>query len=95
MLGVVVFTIVIGVAITQLKRETAFNPTEQYDVWHDRAAFHFLIEENEIGRYLETVQAQVTPGGHFILGTFSERGPSKCSGIPIKPYSEGEMIAMR
>jgi hypothetical protein len=53
-------------------------------VWHDRVAFHFLIEENEIGRYLETVQAQVTPGGHFILGTFSERAPSKCSGIQVK-----------
>ena len=68
-----------------------FVPTEQYDFWHDRAAFHFLTEENEISNYLEIAQKNINPKGILVIGTFSEQGPKKCSGIEIKQYSETSM----
>lgn len=68
-----------------------FVPTEQYDFWHDRAAFHFMTEENEISNYLETAQKSINPKGILVIGTFSEQGPKKCSGIEIKQYSETSM----
>ena len=69
----------------------SFEPIEKYDFWHDRAAFHFLTEEKEIEAYLDTVQKNLTPNGILIIGTFSENGPKKCSGIDIKQYSEETM----
>jgi len=70
---------------------TQFTPTTTYDFWHDRAAFHFLTGDEEITRYINTVQQYLSPHGVFVLGTFSEQGPKKCSGIEIKQYSEDEM----
>lgn len=68
-----------------------FKPTEKYDFWHDRAAFHFLTNENEISNYIETAQQSIHPMGILVIGTFSEQGPTKCSGIEIKQYSETTM----
>jgi SAM-dependent methyltransferase len=68
-----------------------FEPPETYDFWHDRAAFHFLTEEDEISKYLETAQQNINPTGILVIGTFSEQGPKKCSGIEIKQYSERTM----
>lgn len=68
-----------------------FKPTEKYDFWHDRAAFHFLTDEQEISNYLQTAQESINPTGVLIIGTFSEHGPKKCSGIEIKQYSETTM----
>ena len=68
-----------------------FEPKEQYDFWHDRAVFHFLTQENEISNYLKSTQKGIKPTGVLILGTFSEQGPTKCSGIEIKQYSESSM----
>lgn len=65
-----------------------FKPTEKYDFWHDRATFHFLTQENEIESYIDTVQQSIRPTGVLVIGTFSENGPKKCSGIEIKQYSE-------
>ena len=70
-----------------------FEPTEKYDFWHDRAAFHFLTEEKEIEGYLNTVQKSVKNKGILVMGTFSENGPKKCSGIEIRQYSESSMTA--
>ena len=69
----------------------SFRPTEKYDFWHDRAAFHFLTQEQEIDNYLDTVQKCIQPTGILVIGTFSEQGPKKCSGIEIKQYSETTM----
>ena len=63
-----------------------FKPTTQYDVWHDRAAFHFLTSQEQINKYLEIVKNVVS--GYLIIGTFSENGPLKCSGLEIKQYSK-------
>ncbi|KJF44800.1 SAM-dependent methyltransferase [Draconibacterium sediminis] len=71
-----------------------FQPTETYDFWHDRAAFHFLTEKQEISNYVDTISSYVKPGGYLVLGTFSEQGPTKCSGIEIKQYSENTMTSL-
>ncbi len=68
-----------------------FIPAEKYDFWHDRAAFHFLTREEEIVYYINTVQQNIKPTGILVIGTFSEQGPKKCSGIEIKQYSETSM----
>jgi ubiquinone/menaquinone biosynthesis C-methylase UbiE len=68
-----------------------FEATEKYDFWHDRAAFHFLTEESDITNYLETAQRSISENGILVLGTFSEIGPKKCSGIEIKQYSKETM----
>lgn len=68
-----------------------FQPTEKYDFWHDRAAFHFLTDEQDISNYLDTAQKSIKPTGVLVIGTFSEQGPKKCSGIEIKQYSENSM----
>lgn len=64
-----------------------FTPQVKFDLWHDRAVFHFLTEEDEIEQYVKTANKYIVPGGHLIIGTFSEKGPTKCSGIQIKQYS--------
>lgn len=68
-----------------------FKPTETYDFWHDRAAFHFLTEEADIKNYIETAEQHISAKGILVMGTFSEQGPKKCSGIDIKQYSETTM----
>jgi len=74
--------------------EADCNPPGQYDLWHDRAAFHFLTEENEIKNYVNTITKCIKPGGHLIIATFSKRGPLKCSGLAIKQYSELSMTSL-
>ncbi|MFP5471219.1 MAG: class I SAM-dependent methyltransferase [Bacteroidia bacterium] len=68
-----------------------FQPTEHYDFWHDRAAFHFLTDEQDISNYLKIAHQFIKPSGILVIGTFSEQGPKKCSGIDIKQYSEISM----
>ncbi|CAM4049358.1 class I SAM-dependent methyltransferase [Gillisia hiemivivida] len=70
---------------------TDFKPSISYDIWHDRAAFHFLTSSEDIRKYLDTMESAITPNGYLILGTFSENGPTKCSGIEIKQYSIEEL----
>jgi len=69
-----------------------FHPHRRYDFWHDRAVFHFLTDDAHISKYIKLVNNFVEPGGYFFLGTFSEKGPLKCSGLEIKQYSEGSMV---
>lgn len=63
-----------------------FQPDTQYDVWHDRATFHFLTEAEQVQQYVELTRTYV--GKYLTIGTFSDSGPLKCSGLPIKQYSE-------
>jgi 2-polyprenyl-3-methyl-5-hydroxy-6-metoxy-1,4-benzoquinol methylase len=72
----------------------AFAPQKTYDLWHDRAAFHFLREEKDIKNYIQAVNSGVKPGGYLIIGTFGPAGPLKCSGIEIKQYSQEEITAL-
>ena len=70
---------------------TDFQPEIQFDFWHDRAAFHFLTTEERIEKYVHLASTFIKKEGYLILGTFSEEGPQKCSGLDIKQYSETSM----
>ena len=67
-----------------------FNPSDKYDIWHDRAVFHFLTEDSDIEKYKSLVHLNVKKNGHFILATFADTGPDKCSGLFVSKYSEKE-----
>ncbi len=68
-----------------------FVPTKKYDLWHDRAAFHFLNQKHEIEKYAQTVQDSLCESGQLIIGTFSKSGPLKCSGIEITQYNPEDL----
>jgi 2-polyprenyl-3-methyl-5-hydroxy-6-metoxy-1,4-benzoquinol methylase len=68
-----------------------FKPKEKYDFWHDRAAFHFFTDQKDVSNYIKIIKKNISKDGILILGTFSEEGPTKCSGIEIKQYSETSM----
>jgi len=70
---------------------TDFEPNETFEVWHDRATFHFLTNADQIQKYMETARKSVS--GYLTIGTFSENGPKKCSGLDIKQYSEESLTA--
>lgn len=65
-----------------------FNTDVNFDLWHDRASFHFLTDEDDIAKYNQIVSKSVVNGGNLIVGTFSTNGPVKCSGLAITQYSE-------
>ncbi|MEZ0612292.1 trans-aconitate 2-methyltransferase [Fibrella sp. WM1] len=67
---------------------TEYRPKSLFDFWHDRAAFHFMNTADQISRYLATARLGVVPNGYVTIGTFSESGPEKCSGLPVRRYSE-------
>lgn len=69
-----------------------FQPQCKYAVWHDRAAFHFLTDPKDIEQYADMVAQWVT--GHLVIGTFSETGPEKCSGLTVSRYDEAAMEAV-
>ncbi|QTR50933.1 class I SAM-dependent methyltransferase [Candidatus Thiothrix anitrata] len=61
-------------------------PPNHYDVWHDRAVFHFLTEEADRQRYVQQVLRALKPAGHVIMATFGEHGPTQCSGLDVIRY---------
>ncbi|WP_343659867.1 class I SAM-dependent methyltransferase [Chryseobacterium sp.] len=65
---------------------TAFEPAETYDIWHDRAAFHFLTKPEQVSKYIDITEKNVN--NFMIIGTFSKNGPTKCSGLDIQQYDE-------
>lgn len=66
---------------------TADLPNQTYDIWHDRAVFHFLTTPEDRQAYLNLVQRSVKKGGHVMIATFAEDGPTQCSGLPVVRYS--------
>lgn len=66
-------------------------PEYQFDVWHDRAVFHFLTSPQDRAAYVQAVFHAVKPGGHVIVATFAEDGPDKCSGLPVMRYSADKL----
>jgi 2-polyprenyl-3-methyl-5-hydroxy-6-metoxy-1,4-benzoquinol methylase len=65
----------------------ALLPRHKYDVWHDRAVFHFLTQAEDRQRYLNAVREAVRPGGHIIVATFADDGPERCSGLEVARYN--------
>lgn len=68
-----------------------FRSETKYDFWHDRATFHFLTSDEDSVSYFDTATNLINKNGILVVGTFSEDGPKKCSGIEIKQYSEKRM----
>ena len=66
-------------------------PSNRYDIWHDRAVFHFLTDPADRVAYVQTVLRSVKPGGHVIVATFGADGPLQCSGLPVMHYSADEL----
>jgi SAM-dependent methyltransferase len=65
---------------------TKWIPERQYQVWHDRAAFHFLTDPDDRRAYLDCLRSALAPGGQVVIGTFALDGPEKCSGLPVQRY---------
>lgn len=72
---------------------TQWQPGRQYDLWHDRAAFHFLTEAADRRAYVERLAKALRAGGHAIIGTFAVDGPERCSGLPVVRYDAGRLSA--
>ena len=68
-------------------------PADRYDLWHDRAAFHFLVDDGERRAYLATLERGLKAGGHAILGVFAPEAPERCSGLPVRRYDVAELSA--
>ena len=66
-------------------------PASAYDVWHDRAVFHFLTEAADRERYVKQVRRSVRPGGYVMVATFASDGPTKCSGLEVARYAPEEL----
>jgi ubiquinone/menaquinone biosynthesis C-methylase UbiE len=74
---------------------TAWAPREAaYDIWHDRAAFHFLTEPAEQRAYLDRLERGLRKGGRVIMGTFAPDGPEKCSGLPVARHDAATLQAL-
>jgi SAM-dependent methyltransferase len=69
---------------------TEFEPKETYDIWHDRATFHFLTEQKQIEKYKKLIQRYAS--NYLIMATFSNNGPLKCSGLEIKRYTIEDLV---
>jgi SAM-dependent methyltransferase len=72
---------------------TTWNPPDTYDLWHDRAAFHFLTDPADRDAYVARLKKAVRPGGHVIIATFAPEGPERCSGLPIVRYDPEALAA--
>lgn len=70
---------------------TEFELPEKYDLWHDRAVFHFLTEGKDRKKYVQNMEEALNPGGHVIIAAFSIDGPLKCSGLNVERYSPEKM----
>ena len=68
-----------------------WQPDRTFDVWHDRAAYHFLTDAGDQQRYWQLVRDSVPHGGHVVIATFAEDGPTMCSGLPVTRYSVAEL----
>ncbi|MDA9423075.1 class I SAM-dependent methyltransferase [Bradyrhizobium sp. CCBAU 53380] len=72
---------------------TSWRPAKSYDVWHDRAAFHFLTDPRDRAAYVERLRSAVASGGQVIIGTFAPDGPEKCSGLPVQRHDSASLAA--
>jgi trans-aconitate methyltransferase len=70
---------------------TTWEPSQEYDLWHDRAAFHFLTEEKDRAAYVTRLRRALKVGGHAIIATFALEGPEKCSGLPVVRYDAASL----
>lgn len=78
--------------ITWVKADVrAHDFGRQYDLWHDRAVFHFMVETDDQDAYLTVLRRSLRPGGHLIVATFGPDGPERCSGLPVRRYASSDL----
>ena len=70
---------------------TDWRPGRTFDVWHDRAVFHFLVDEEQRRSYVDTARQVLRPGGRLIIATFGPDGPTHCAGLPVVRYGVDEL----
>jgi 2-polyprenyl-3-methyl-5-hydroxy-6-metoxy-1,4-benzoquinol methylase len=73
---------------------TTWRPARTYEVWHDRAVFHFMTSDTARAGYLAALRAGLKPGGLLLMATFALDGPEKCSGLPVQRYGPDELAAV-
>lgn len=71
----------------------SWRPDRRYGLWHDRAVFHFMVEDADRAAYLDALRAAVAPGGAVVVAAFAPDGPEQCSGLPTARYSADELAA--
>lgn len=71
---------------------TLWKPERRYDLWHDRAVFHFLTDASDRAAYLDALSRALGPGGHAMISTFALDGPETCSGLPVTRYSPQTLL---
>jgi SAM-dependent methyltransferase len=69
-----------------------WRPTRRWDVWHDRAALHFLTDDVDRRAYAARMRESLQPGGAFVIGAFAEDGPTECSGLPVRRYHQRDFV---
>ncbi|MCK1617033.1 class I SAM-dependent methyltransferase [Bradyrhizobium sp. 159] len=72
---------------------TTWRSAKTYDLWHDRAAFHFLTESRDRAAYVERLRSALAPGGYVIIATFALDGPEQCSGLPVQRHDSVSLAA--
>jgi SAM-dependent methyltransferase len=73
---------------------TAAGDLGIFDVWHDRAVFHFLTDPSDQQKYVAVAERSIRAGGHLIIGTFAPDGPEQCSGLPVERYDPPKLAAV-
>ena len=73
---------------------TTWEPPQAYELWHDRAVLHFLINEADRAAYVMRLVKALRPGGHAIIGTFALDGPERCSGLPVVRYDASSLASL-
>ena len=73
---------------------TTWTPTQLYEIWHDRATFHFMVTEIDRSAYLERLRQALAPGGCVIIATFASDGPEECSGLPVMRYDAESLTSV-
>jgi hypothetical protein len=84
-----------GASVAWLRADVlAWQPERRFDLWHDRAVFHFLVEKADRDAYLAVLSVGINPGGAIVIGAFAEDGPEYCSGLPVARYATHELVSV-
>ncbi len=79
-------------AVTWIQADlTTWQPSRRWDIWHDRAVLHFLVDDEARANYRLALRHALTPGGAFVIGTFAEDGPTHCSALPVRRHSPDDL----
>ena len=71
-----------------------WHPPRRWDLWHDRAVLHFLVDDGDRATYASQLRRTLVPGGSFVIGAFAADGPTRCSGLPVRRYSPADLVAL-